>query len=137
MSYERANPIPPGTYWVDVIDPSVLSPERIEEFDAWAAANGVEVLKKERKVTGSPLDWVRGVRHWVLFRITKPTRRWPASLPIGLPNRAAPTVKKEADTSQREPEKSVPEYWGVPEMKMPNVGPVAFLVALALFAMRK
>lgn len=132
---ERANPIPAGTYWVDVIDPSTLDPEHWKAFQFWVDQHGVEVLKRDRKITGSPMDWVRGERSWVLFRVTKPTPRWPKSLPIGFPT-VASAKTTQAATSQRPPEQTVEEYWGLPKMSMPSAG-AALALLLGLWLMKK
>lgn len=106
---ERKNPIPAGVYWVDIDD--VLDPENLAKFNRWAMdeAPKVKMLKKETTMTQA---FPASRQTWVLFRLTAPTKRWPESLKIGLPTRAAKGAKtKRSDTQKRPKKKSVSEYW--------------------------
>lgn len=135
MAFERKNPIPPGTYYVEVPDKSVTNPVRMKAFTAWAKKHGVEVLEKKRTLRGDFLSaWNRASVTWVLFRLKKSTPRWPLTLPIGAPTIAKPGVKKQADTTKRPKKKSVREHWGFPEMTMPSGGALAVLALAGAWA---
>jgi hypothetical protein len=88
---QRANPLPPGRYWVDVFETD--SPA----FSSWLAVNRatVNVVSTEHfdQNAGGP------ARDWVLFQITGPT---PWNGP-GFPTIADPSVTSSSDTAERPP----------------------------------
>lgn len=97
---ERSNPLPPGRYWIDIID----VPNQIA-FNAWAFDNRptVNVLKTEHF---QALEWpdcpiTEGQcwpsRDWVLFDVTSNTRWLPTV--FGFPNHADETVQSSSDTA--------------------------------------
>lgn len=73
---ERSNPIPPGTYWVDVFQRLGVpaSQDPYAHFRAWLSRNAdvVQVLKHESRAGSPPYDF----HHWYLFQVTAPTIRW-------------------------------------------------------------
>jgi hypothetical protein len=133
---ERANPIPAGTYWIDIVD-SNLAPVNLQGFNGWAKANAphVKILKKELKVKGGPFDLAKTQVMWTLFRLDQAVPRWPTSVAIGLPTLAAKgDATKPADTETRQKEKSVLEYWGLPDLPPAALG---MLAVVAILAMRR
>jgi hypothetical protein len=88
MALERANPIPPGTYYVDVFDQGagpVASQNQPAAFEAWLRAPGTvaRVLRRER----------RGNVTFTLFEVLEPSERWPLSAGLGLPTRASASTR--------------------------------------------
>jgi hypothetical protein len=86
---ERANPLPPGRYWVDVFETD--SPN----FSTWLAANkgAVSIVSTEHfdANAGGP------ARDWVLFQVSTPVA-WQGP---GFPTIADASVTSSSDTAQR------------------------------------
>lgn len=124
----RADPIPIGYYWLDVIN----GPSRIEGVSTeahWAVwsttwqnprvgAPRVRVLKTvhHEAASGNP------ARDWVLFQVLSPVPRWTPETSLGLPTTAPKgAATNEGDTIQSPPRER--EWWE------PSSGaPVALLV---------
>lgn len=99
MPVERRNPLPPGTYWVDVPPPT----SRWNEFRAWLSRHkqSVTVLKQRAIQPGwdETFDSAKAVM-WVLFKVHRPVP-WEGP---GLPTIAEQADATEpADTLQRPP----------------------------------
>jgi hypothetical protein len=118
---ERSDPIPPGVYWIDSIDP-----------DAYEDEETVQMLRETymqllQNVFPGAYRIIRTVRHepqligdtpgrdWILFEVTRPIPRWPPGTePTVAPNGVD---TQEGDTVQRPPpEKGVfeDETLGIP-----------------------
>lgn len=103
MSLQRANPIPPGIYWVDAIGQAAN-----DGWGKWSHKNTkIRILQRT----------VRG-RHdvWWLFEVIKPVKRWPIAANLGFPTVAKQGAKTTAkSTVQRPKVKSSSELltdWG-------------------------
>lgn len=137
MTLERKDPIPAGTYWIDIIDTNLAKPVNLQGFNAWAKAHAphVKVLKKDRKILGGALDIKKGQVMWTLFRLEQAVPRWATAVAIGLPTLATKgAATTPADTETRQKEKSVLEHWGLPDLPPASLG---MLVVVALLAMRR
>jgi len=85
MAVERQNPLPVGTYWVDVPH------EQLAPFQAWTLDPRVRVLKTRetaRRVT------------WFLFQTTMPGVMWKGP---GLPTIATPDTEHSDTRSRPDP----------------------------------
>lgn len=86
MALERANPLPPGRYWVD------LSPDDKLPFNVWLGENRGAVV-----VRASSADASNGWE-WVLFEVTAPAMAfWRGP---GYPTIADASVRSESDVKQ-------------------------------------
>lgn len=99
---QRSNPLPPGLYWIDVID----EPHQIE-FAAWTFENATKV-RIEATEFFDAVSWpdcpitegeCSPSRVWAKFRVTAPVN-WNA-VALGFPNIIAPgeVVNSSADTA--------------------------------------
>jgi len=115
--FERSNPIPPGRYWVDVVDDTLHRRGAYRGFQAWLKSNSktVRVLKHESTVTPVSFDTLfdaaRPQLDWYLFEVSAPTKRWAKSAKLGFPTVVSRAVKKRTDVHKAPPEKTVKEYW--------------------------
>jgi hypothetical protein len=92
---ERANPLPPGKYWVDVFTPQEAA------FQDWLHRNKANVIVTTTESFDPTMDGSPG-RVWRLFEVGTPVT-WEGP---GLPTIADPGVKSSEDTAQRpSPEK--------------------------------
>ena len=126
MALERRDPIPLGTYWIDVVKDH-------SGFLAWLKknANTVKVLKHR--------DDEKDFRWWFLFEVLSPTKRWPLSVRIGAPTIAPQGAKTtKAKTAQRPKAKGVADYWGdkLPEIATTPMGMIAILGLIWAFNRR-
>jgi hypothetical protein len=86
MALERANPLPPGRYWVD------LSPDDKLAFNVWLTQNRGAVAVRAASRDDSS-GW-----EWVLFEVTAPAMAfWNGP---GYPTIAAADVTSERDVKQ-------------------------------------
>jgi len=102
MTLERANPIPPGYYWVDApIWPSGDA-DPVGAFRAWikASAGKAAIIKDQPLGTygGDP-----NAGRWFLFRITEPYQRWGLDAKLGFPTVATSAQIEQEDIVQRPP----------------------------------
>lgn len=107
MAVERRNPLPPGTYWIDVFGENRLA------FSAWRAANAehVKIASTESFDSDPPRDWVK-------FEVSAPVE-WEA-LRFGFPTIIGEGAKVEssADTVERPaPERDLFDTLGTPEQQ--------------------
>lgn len=117
---ERANPLPPGRYWVDVFE--LDSPN----FSTWLATNKATV----RIVSTEHHDADSGgpARDWVLFEVSAAT---PWNGP-GLPTIADPSVTSSSDTVQRpdpSPDVSTTLEQGIERLGASSTGWIAAALA--------
>ena len=78
MALERENPIPPGWYYVDLLNDMAQT-----QFHWWVRTqlpDHVKVRKREGKT-------------WALFEVLKPVTRWVPESGISLPTRAPKKLK--------------------------------------------
>lgn len=92
MPFERANPIPRGIYWIDLI-----GMRKVLNFASWKGSNRstVKVLKRKERSFDD---------HWVLFEVTKPTKRWRTDWKLGLP-----TIARKGKTTTEKSTGKVPK----------------------------
>lgn len=133
MTIQRADPIPPGRYWIDALGTTAL-----QQFDKWRddhkATVTVEKLEAG-KATDDPMEWGAhpGVDSgFYIFQVLNPTPRWPnVSKGLGLPNVAPASVQQKSDTIQRPP----PEQTKSPlEAFADLLGDLEGMLVLGLFA---
>lgn len=152
MPFERANPIPPGVYWVDAFNLM----KGIARFNAWAKVHEktVKVIRKEvTKDTG--WDWFDEDKHhwWILFEVTAPTPRWEnvdnrlstwpnrakaPPRPVDKGGKKRPATErdmKKEDTVQRPPEEGVFEHW-IKELQGGGIG-TAVVIGIIVWQMSK
>lgn len=95
MAVERANPLPRGVYWVDVIEKDFAS------FNAWLASaeDAVRVVKTTH-TDATSFPYSEPAREWILFEVREPVE-W---LGPGLPTIASKGENtNQDDTVQRPP----------------------------------
>lgn len=117
---QRANPLPPGRYWIDVFD------DNIPIFDQWSLAFSqaglirVEATEHfDAKPYLPPFQDSQPERNWILFRVIAPTPF--DQLRFGFPTIATPDIDDSSDTVQR------------PEPEQPfNIGRALILTGLTI-----
>jgi hypothetical protein len=117
---ERSDPIPPGVYWIDSIDPSAFeNPGAVEaardayelaiEANYMSAFRIVRTVHHDSQIIGD----TQPARDWILFQITAPVPRWSPDTKWGLPTVAPNGLEtQEGDTVQRPPpEQGILDEW--------------------------
>lgn len=103
----REDPIPPGIYWIDSVEPAAFGADEEEVQHA-------RELYMRRLDSQNPGAYriIRTVAHddgqydrdWILFQVTAPIPRWPSNAHWGLPTVAPNGANtQEGDTVQRPP----------------------------------
>jgi len=93
MALERRNPLPVGSYWIDVFG------EKIPKFNGWLAAFGPVGVHTDATETFDATDDFPP-RVWYKFSVSQPIAPWDA-VTFGFPTIADASIKSSADTVQR------------------------------------
>jgi hypothetical protein len=93
MSLERRNPLPVGSYWIDVFG------DKITLFDGWRAAFS-PIGVKTRVTESFPATDTQPARTWYKFEVTSIEAPWDAKT-FGFPTIADSSIQSSADTVQR------------------------------------
>jgi len=143
---ERGNPIPPGVYWIDSIDPSAFpDPDAVQAsrdaYDLAIEANYhnafriVRTTHHDAQIIGNAPP-----RDWILFQITSPVPRWSPATQWGLPTVAPNGLDtQEDDTVQKPPpEEGILDEWlpDTPLGKALLVGGAIGLATLVVIAIK-
>lgn len=112
---ERANPLPPGKYWVDVFPPNM------DAFSAWTVKNAATVHVDASESFSGSTDNDPPPRDWWLFTVSAPTT-WEGP---GFPTIATPDIHSSSDTVQRPPPTPNP----LDQINPPNAGDLVKQVA--------
>lgn len=93
MTLERRNPLPVGSYWVDVFG------DKVPLFDGWLTA--MHPIGVRTEVTEQfPATDDFPARTWYKFSVTQPIAPWDAKT-FGFPTVADASIKSSSDTVQR------------------------------------
>lgn len=133
---ERGDPIPPGVYWLDIVEgiaPNGVS--KFENFQFWIQANippaapttRIKLLRSRHTprqdspgdipYTEDPTEQIRA-SEWHLFEILEPVNRWGHDTALGLPSIAPEGSATTEDDTIQSPE--VPGFWDtiLPESRL-------------------
>jgi hypothetical protein len=118
---ERRNPLPAGTYWVDVFASKQAA------FRDWLARNksSVRVIRTSSYPASHPYE----ARDWYLFEARSPVR-WEGP---GLPTIATPSTTPESTVQRPDPEPSASQTFAD---FLATIPPLALLAALYLLTRR-
>jgi hypothetical protein len=102
---ERADPIPPGVYWLDLTRnaPSGWFPS-VNDVDEAKTAEAHRQFEWWRgSFSPSIVHVIRSDGNFVLFRVDRPAMRWGVDAGLGLPNRATERMRDVAQVPDPEP----------------------------------
>jgi len=134
---ERSDPIPPGVYWIDSVEPAAFG----ADADEVEHARDLYIRRVLSQYPGS-YNVVRTALHddgqydreWILFELKTAVPRWPANTHWGLPTIAPRGLEtQEGDTVQKPPpEKGIfeDETLGIPTWALFAGGIVALGVVV-------
>lgn len=112
---EKADPLPPGRYWLDVYNTDVWA--------QWVNSHAKPIVEPELgvslpatviivKTAHFPADEANGypAGDWVLFDVVAPTP-WGVAKDLGWPDIATPDIHGPEDTVQRPPPQTPGNFW--------------------------